>query len=412
MSAAVPRLARNAPLVSRTAAALGSWWRAIASLGPAPWKWAALLATTGLLLECALSLADLPVSVPPGTTLKIFAASGLCWGLHAVLGLCAWAIADRCDVPASSRPRRLAVALCVAVGMQAAIGPELQQMLIGRLDPCTIHSCEGKQGKDWSKVPAWLMDSEQSGQTLIFGGLLFAWLEILRRNREIEARLMASQQARARLQRANFEAQLTAMQAQVDPQYLFDCLADVKAAYQIDTARGTELLDRLIVYLRAALPRLRSRGSTIGAEAGLVGAWLDVTAARCDGRPSVRIDVAPDCVQVPFCPTLLLPLVQWLLGALEGTAEFVSVQVRREPTQGPCRIQAQLAMTPAPAQPLRLQDPVPARLRERLQALYGEAARIDVVGACCAEPSCGTLNTGAACVNLSWPDESSNSDCR
>jgi len=85
--------------------------------------------------------------------------------------------------------------------------------VVGRVDPCLVHSCSGK---DFSKVPSWLLGVDLSGQMLIYGALLFAWLEMQHRNREIEGRLAASQLERARLLRAAFDARLTAMQAQVD----------------------------------------------------------------------------------------------------------------------------------------------------------------------------------------------------
>jgi hypothetical protein len=390
----------------RAVATLTAWRRAIGSLGPTPWKWAGLIALFGILLECTLSFAELPPNTAPAMMGRIAGAAVICWGLHASLVLCAWAIADRVEAPAASRPRRLAVALCAAVLLQAVIGPVLQERLVGRLDPCLVHDCEGK---DWSKVPGWLLGTEQSGQTLIFGALLFAWLEMQRRNREIEAGLAASQQDRARLQRSTFEARLTAMQAQVDPQFLFDCLAAVQSEYRIDTARGAAMLDRLITYLRAALPRLRSEGSTIGAETELVGAWLDVVASRGGGRPTWTIDVAADCVDLPFCATLLLPLAQWAIGELADPPASVALCVGRTADDGVDRIRARLRIEPA--RQLSEREPLPQRVLERLQALYGESARLSLETVTPTWPQPGGP-VAAACLSLSWIDESTDRDRR
>jgi hypothetical protein len=294
-------------------------------------------------LECALVLADLRPQVGLPTLLKVAASTTICWSVQVALALCAWAIADRSGAQPEGRVWRLAIVLCGAVLLQAAFEPALSELLVGRMDPCFWHECSGK---DWSKVPAWLLHSEQSGQMLVFGGLVFAWLEVEHRNREIEARLLASQQERARLQRATMDARLTAMQAHIDPQFLFDSLADVEAAYVVDTSGATGTLDRLITYLRAALPRLRSEGSTIGAEAELVSAWLAVVAARRGGRPVASIEVGPGCAGVPFSATVLLPVVQWALGGLDELPATFSLSVRRSPDAGRDHFLAQLRIAP------------------------------------------------------------------
>ena len=44
-------------------------------------------------------------------------------------------------------------------------------------------------------------------------------------------------------------------------------------------------MERLITYLRVALPKLRDSGSTLGAEVELVASYLDLVQAMHDGRP-------------------------------------------------------------------------------------------------------------------------------
>jgi len=59
----------------------------------------------------------------------------------------------------------------------------------------------------------------------------------------------------------------------VEPHFLFNTLAGVRSAVTGDPARAVEIVDRLVDYLRASIPRLRSSASE--AEATL-GAQLDV----------------------------------------------------------------------------------------------------------------------------------------
>jgi LytS/YehU family sensor histidine kinase len=230
-----------------------------------------------------------------------------------------------------------------------------------------------------------------------------------RRGHETEQRLLATQQERARLLRSAFDARLTAMRAQVDPQFLFDSLGDVQKAYAQDSVRGAATLDRLIVYLRTALPRLRTEGSTIGAEAELVEAWLAVVAARRDGHPRRQIEVDADCSNAPFPATVLLPLVQWSAGdGGQPGCTAVSLRAQRLRQVDAGRLLVRLRV--APGRPCCDDDAELRRIRDRLRAMYGEAANLT-----CAREAIqdGWAGSGSATVvTLFWPDESAERDRR
>jgi uncharacterized membrane protein YgcG len=61
--------------------------------------------------------------------------------------------------------------------------------------------------------------------------------------------------AREQLAASTAEAHLQALQAQVEPHFLFNTLANVKWLYRRDPESGRRMLDRLVDYLHAALPR-------------------------------------------------------------------------------------------------------------------------------------------------------------
>jgi len=46
--------------------------------------------------------------------------------------------------------------------------------------------------------------------------------------------------------------------AQVEPHFLFNTLAGVRSAIATDPGRASDMIDRLVNYLRAAIPRLRN----------------------------------------------------------------------------------------------------------------------------------------------------------
>lgn len=113
--------------------------------------------------------------------------------------------------------------------------------------------------------------------------------------------------ADAQAQRREAELRLSVLAAQVEPHFLFNTLAGVRSAIATDPARASEMIDHLVEYLRAAIPRLRSDGSaqaTVAAQFDLVRAYLGLMAAR---MPRLAFDVdAPAELLHARCPPLML----------------------------------------------------------------------------------------------------------
>ncbi|HET9863891.1 MAG TPA: histidine kinase, partial [Steroidobacteraceae bacterium] len=108
----------------------------------------------------------------------------------------------------------------------------------------------------------------------IFMGLLFApWIAIgaILRQRDAFAR---EQQLEFDLQRSEFErresdARLRLLQAQVEPHFLFNTLANVQALVDSGSPQASKVLSSLIAYLRAAVPRMHAQMATLGGEVEL-----------------------------------------------------------------------------------------------------------------------------------------------
>ena len=109
--------------------------------------------------------------------------------------------------------------------------------------------------------------------------------------------------ARARLARAErdalardkalAEAELRVLQAQVEPHFLFNTLANVVSLIHTHPDRAARLLERLTSLLRASLSRTRRADGTLGDELAVVRAYLDIQAERMAGRMTYRVDVDP-----------------------------------------------------------------------------------------------------------------------
>jgi hypothetical protein len=219
--------------------------------------------------------------------------------------------------------------------------------------------------------PDWLRFIGGTAQLSLFAFLFIAAAQNIRQRSATQRAVFAAQRAQANIAREVLEARLIAMQAQVEPQFLFDSLVDIEKLYRKDASQAAQDLDRLINYLRVALPRMREAGSTIEAEIDLVKAYLAVVTSLHAGRPELYVTLPQECRVARFYPMLFLPLVQRAVRQPSGVPP-ASIRM------GISRIDDEVVTV------LRFDDPAGCaddaelvRVRERLAGLYGGAASLD-----------------------------------
>ena len=207
---------------------------------------------------------------------------------------------------------------------------------------------------------------------VLAAGATFVYVD-LRRGRESTARLQHAELSRARHVRDALGARLNAMQARVEPLFLFDTLAQVRRTYSEDRAGASRMLDGLIAYLRAAMPQLRESTSTVGREVELAGAYVRVMTLRSGGADGFRAALDDDVATAPLLPMIVLPLVQ---AAICGdTRRDPAITIRASAGTRSVRLAIGTrndAFAPD-ASPTVL-----AGIRERLLAHYGADARLEV----------------------------------
>ena len=150
---------------------------------------------------------------------------------------------------------------------------------------------------------------------LTFMGVFFGpWIALayMLRQRDAFARTqaLAFNLERSELQRQAIEARLRLLQAQVEPHFLFNTLANVQALVDSGSPQASAVLRSLIAYLRAAVPRLNDPATTMGQEVDLVRAYLEVMQMRMPDRLTfdLQVDAAAKGVRCP--PMTLLTLVE------------------------------------------------------------------------------------------------------
>lgn len=145
--------------------------------------------------------------------------------------------------------------------------------------------------------------------SLIMAWLFFAHLGRSRRHQQASARLSAAQAAQRHARRRVVQARLQEVQARMDPNVLFEMLEAVRQLYQRDAQRAERLLDELIGFLRAALPRLRTPSSTLLREVDLARAYIQLHALAEESDADMTVDIASDTMHACFPPGVLLPLL-------------------------------------------------------------------------------------------------------
>ena len=128
------------------------------------------------------------------------------------------------------------------------------------------------------------------------------------------------------------EARLMVMRAQVEPHFLFNTLAHVQALQEIDPPQAGHMLERLISYLRAAMPTMRETTSTLGREVEVVTAYLDLLKIRMGDRLNYTISVPHELNNISLPPTMIATLVENAIKhGLEPKREggTIAIQVRQ-----------------------------------------------------------------------------------
>ncbi len=203
------------------------------------------------------------------------------------------------------------------------------------------------------------------------------------REREASARsqALAFELERSRLEKQALDARVALLQAQIEPHFLFNTLANVLALVEAGSPRAPALLESLIRYLRAAMPRLHAHEPLLADELALVRAYLELMQMRMPDRLDFAVEVDPALATRPFPPLALLTLVENAVRhgidpAEDGGRIEVGARAGGDDSDGGLVLWVAdtgvgMAADAAPGTGL-------ANVRQRLEALHGKAARLEL----------------------------------
>ena len=226
---------------------------------------------------------------------------------------------------------------------------------------------------------------------VVTGVLALVTLEQLRRRRQAVERLAAVQEQSRATRQQLAHSKLQAIQARVDPRFLFDMLGAVKRFYAVDAQRAERLLDGLNAFLRAALPRLRSARSSLGVEVELVACQQRLLQDAFDLPAGFAPRVPESLADAVFPAGVLLPLTA---APADHGAQRIELEAEAEAEAGAeQRLRVRVAAARAPG------EATLERLRRALADLYGEHAQLRLV------PGPMRLGAQATTVELELPHE-------
>jgi sensor histidine kinase YesM len=208
-----------------------------------------------------------------------------------------------------------------------------------------------------------------------------------KRRAELMAKEATVQADVANLERKLTEAQMAALQAQIEPHFLFNTLALIGQLIETDPAEAARVHQHLIDYLRSTLPQMRSGGTgTLGKQVEMSKAYLAIMQARMKERLKVRFEVPVFLGSAPFPPMMLQTLIEnSIKHGLEPKIEGGTIEVRAHVDGATLVVDVcddGVGIDPHADEGVGL-----ANIRERLQLLYGANAELVVMmppagGAC------------------------------
>ena len=174
-------------------------------------------------------------------------------------------------------------------------------------------------------VTVWI--SSREGNNIVMGSVLMALTLTFLFHHFFSAR---AKQITA--EKRATEAQLRLLQAQIEPHFLFNTLANVQSLMDHDLPKARVMLASFTDYLRASMTTLRNDSNPLAEELALAQNYLQLQQARMEDRLQFSITASDAARAQPLPPLLLQPLVEnavkhGLEPSIAGGAVHISARI-------------------------------------------------------------------------------------
>ena len=201
--------------------------------------------------------------------------------------------------------------------------------------------------------------------------ILYLTITTMRHSREVRRNEI-------QMKRALTNAELRALEAQLDPHFLFNCLNSIRGMISEDPVQARDMVTRLANILRYNLQKDRSHTVPLASELEAVSDYLALESVRFEDRLRVHLEVDDAARQRTIPPMMLQTLVENAIKhGLEEVPSGADLFIRAGFLGDALRIEVEntgsLSQPTADSTQIGL-----ANARERLRILYGERASLQL----------------------------------
>lgn len=277
------------------------------------------------------------------------------------VGFAIWGAARALHALTHRRMSAVAV-LAVAIPVGFVVGGKLSALL-GTTDFVSL--IVGDPVGEWRSLAG----------DLVVAGLATGFFLLYGRAEMLRADLQAERRRAAEALHSETSARLALLQAQIEPHFLFNTLANAQSAIESDPVAAKAILENLNRYLRVSLDRTRGRSATLREELNLLRALLGIAALRLGERLRFTIDVPTELESAMLPPLLVQPLVENALRhGIEPSVSGGEIRIEALAREG--RLTLRVIDSGVGLDRTAPEGVGLANVRSRLESLYGERGRI------------------------------------
>lgn len=191
-----------------------------------------------------------------------------------------------------------------------------------------------------------------------------------------ELAMVSAERQRDALREQALAAQLRILQAQIEPHFLFNTLANVRQLYRSSVASGEDMLNHLIAYLQSAMADLRAEESSVGKEMDLAMNYLSIMKIRMGERLAYSFVLPDALLRHRFPPAMLISLVENAIKHGLAGRDGGEIVLSAQQTGGQLRVAVTdngAGFSSVGGTGVGLSN-----IRQRLEAMYGTRAWLEV----------------------------------
>ena len=227
----------------------------------------------------------------------------------------------------------------------------------------------------------WIGTREQLTTSFVISLVISLFLAIMwkRRAEDLAAQIALAEERERTVvaERTAAEANLRALQAQIEPHFLFNTLANVTSLIHTRPDDAKRMLEDFIAYLRATLASTREERTTLGGEFEMMKHFLSILEIRMGTRLLVSVDLPLELCSATIPSMLLQPLIENAIKhGLEPKLEGGSIKlnaVRQGESLRISVIDTGLGFSDKPSNGIGLKN-----VRERIEKLYGRQGSVAI----------------------------------